>query len=181
MASENNQALLPAEACIYFDETIAVLSRFSGFINYKNDFVSRGWLNVLNADIKLNPMINSEYQLPGKYEIYAVQDGCQLSKDGLEEVLEDGSGLYQKLSADGQCFIFETRYRWTHLNDQMKLQYVSEHSRPEGVCTNDFENWAIPEAEYINDICQLRDDSDGEFSCLYQWDGVMTKAVYKRI
>lgn len=180
-SQENKQQNLPAESCIYFDESIALLSRFSGFIDYQNDFVSRGWLNVLHADIELKPILKAGYQLPGKYQTYSMQDGCQLLKDGLEEVLDDGTGFYQQYSADGQCFIFETRYRWTQSGEQLNLQYVSEHSRPEGLCTNEFEAWAVPAAEYVNDICQLRTESEGDFACLYQWDGILNKAVYKRL
>lgn len=180
-SQEKKQQTLPAEACIYFDETIAVLSRFSGFIDYQNDFVSKGWLNVLNADIELKPMLKTDYKLAGKYQTYYMQDGCQLVKGGLEEVLEDGTGFYQQYSDDGKCFIFETRYRWTHNGEQLDLQYVSEHSRPEGICSNEFAAWAVPEAEYINDSCQLRTEPKGEFACLYQWDGILNKAVYKRI
>ncbi|MCK5647535.1 MAG: hypothetical protein KAI22_01535 [Gammaproteobacteria bacterium] len=180
-SQQGNQQTLPAEACIYFDETIAVLSRFSGFIDYQNDFVSKGWLNVLNADIEFKPILTTAYQLAGKYQTYSMQDGCQLLKDGLEEVLEDGTGFYQQYSDDGQCFIFETRYRWTHRGAQLDLQYVSEHRRPEGICSNEFEAWTVPEAEYINDSCQLRTEPEGDFACLYQWDGVLNKAVYKRL
>jgi len=176
-----SQQALPAEACIYFDESIAVLSRFSGFIDYQNDFVSNGWLNVLSADIEQKPKVKTDYQLPGKYETHYVQDGCQLVIGGLEEVLEDGTGFYQQYSADGQCFIFETRYRWEHTGEQMNLKYVSERSRPEGSCVNEFEVWAVPEPEFINDACQLRTAPEGEFACLYQWDGELTKSVYKRI
>ncbi|MCP3851659.1 MAG: hypothetical protein GY694_15670 [Gammaproteobacteria bacterium] len=179
--SEHQQEQLPSEACLYFDESIAILSRFSGFIDYKNDFVNRGWLNVLNIDVELNPIADMEYHLPGNYETYFVQDGCQLAKDGLEVVHEDGTGFYQQYSDDGQCFIFETRYRWTQTDQKMKFQYVSERSRPEGSCTSNFDSWAIPQAEYINDTCQLRTETDGSFSCLYQWDGVLTKSVYKKI
>ncbi|MCW8931313.1 MAG: hypothetical protein OQL19_13870 [Gammaproteobacteria bacterium] len=178
---ENNQELLPVEACIYFDETLNIMSRLSGFIDYKSDFIDRGWLNLLNADIELNPALKYDYQLAGKYETYYIKDGCQLGKDGIEEVLEDGTGFYQQYSDDGQCFIFETRYRWTQLSEAMNLQYVSERSRPEGVCANEFDAWAIPAPEYVNDTCQLRNDSEGAFSCLYQWDDEMTKSVYKRI
>ncbi len=176
-----SQQTLPAEACIYFDESIAVLSRFSGFIDYQNDFVSNGWLNALSADIELKTKVKTDYQLAGKYETHYVQDGCQLAKGGLEEVLEDGTGFYQQYSDDGQCFIFETRYRWEHTGEQMNLQYVGERSRPEGSCVNGFEIWAVPEPEFVNDVCQLRTDPEGEFACLYQWDGELTKSVYKRI
>jgi len=178
---ENHQANIPAEACIYFDESIDLLSRFSGYINYRNDFVSRGWLNVLNADIELKPALKTDFQLPGKYETYYLQDGCQLVKDGLEEVLEDGTGFYQQYSDDGQCFILETRYHWSQTTEQMKMHYVTERSRPEGNCANKFEDWSVPEAQYINDTCQLKTTTEGAFSCLYQWDGELTKAVYKRI
>jgi len=179
--SEHQQEQIPSEACLYFDESIAILSRFSGFIDYKNDFVNRGWLNVLNVDVELNPTENRVYHLPGKYETYYVKDGCQLAKDGLEDVYEDGTGFYQQYSDDGQCFIFETRYRWTQVDKEMKLQYVSERSRPEGSCSSHFGEWAIPQAEYINDTCQLRTETDASFSCLYQWDEVLTKSVYKKI
>ncbi len=179
--SEHQQDKLPSEACLYFDESIAILSQFSGFIDYKNDFVDRGWLNVINIDVELNPIADIEYHLPGNYETYFVQDGCQLAKAGLEVVHDDGTGFYQQYSDDGQCFIYETRYRWTQTDQKIKFQYVSERSRPEGSCTSNFDSWAIPQAEYINDTCQLRTETDGSFSCLYQWDGVLTKSVYKKI
>ncbi len=172
---------LPAEACIYFDESIAMLSRFSGFVDFRSDFVASGWRSVVNADIELSTPVKAEYNLPGKYETYLVQDGCQLGKDGLEELHEDGTGFYQQYSQDGQCFIFQTRYRWAQKGEQLELQYVSEHSRPEGVCANDFEPWSVPEAEYVNDVCQLRKQDDGNFACLYKWDGTLNKSVYKRL
>lgn len=179
--SPGNQQALPAEACHYFDESIAVLSRMSGFIDFHSDFVSSGWLNAMTADITLIPQKTMHYQLPGKYETLYVQDGCQLAKDGREEMSADGTGLYQQYSEDGQCFIFETRYRWLQNKEVVKLKYVSERSRPEGACSKEFDSWAIPEPEYVNDECQLRAAAEGSFACLYQWDDVLTKMVYKRI
>ncbi len=172
---------LSAATCVYFDETIALLSRFSGFIDYQNDFVDEGWLNLINMDVELNSVLHSSYQLPGKYEIHNLKDGCQLAKEGLEEILADGTGFYQQYSDDGQCFTFETRYRWEQFREQIKQQYVSERSRSEGLCSNEFDSWSIPEPEYVNDTCQLRIETDGDFSCLYQWDGELNKSVYKRI
>jgi hypothetical protein len=186
MLSDKKQVAIPAESCVIFDETIAALSQFSGFIDFQSDFVERGWSNTLNADIRINPIIYntyqlSAYQLPGKYEIYYIEEGCQLVKDGLEEILADGTGFYQQYSDDEQCFVFETRYRWTQNGEHIKLQYVSERTRPDGVCSNQFEKWKIPEAQYINDVCQLRTETDGNFSCVYNWDGVLNKAVYKKL
>jgi len=181
MSSANSPQPLPAEACHYFDESIALLSRMSGFIDFHSDFVSVGWLNTLTADITLIPPVKVNYQLPGKYATFNVQDGCQLAEDGREEILPDGSGFYQQYSEDGQCFIFETRYRWSQGSEAVNLQYLSERSRPEGACSNDFDSWSVPEPEYVNDACQLRTASEGSFACLYQWDDVLTKTVYKRI
>lgn len=181
MLSDKKQVAIPAESCVIFDETIAILSQFSGFIDFQSDFVERGWSNTLNADIRINPIIYNTYQLPGKYEIHYIEEGCQLVKDGLEEILADGTGFYQQYSDDEQCFVFETRYRWTQNGEHIKLQYVSERTRPDGVCSNQFEQWKIPEAQYINDVCQLRTETDGNFSCVYNWDGVLNKAVYKKL
>ena len=181
LTSPSSQQALPAEACIYFDESIAMLSRFSGFVDFRSDFVSTGWLSVINADIGLNKQIKTNYHLVGNYETYFVQDGCLLAKSGLEEIYEDGTGFYQQFSQDGQCFIFETRYRWTQLAEDLKLQYVSERRRPGGICSNAFAQWAIPEPEFVNDVCQLRAETDNNFACLYRWDDVLNKAVYKRI
>ncbi len=172
---------LPAETCVYFDEMVTLLSRFSGFVDYQNDFVDEGWLNLVNVDIELKPAITPDHQLPGMYEIHNLKDGCLLAKEGREEILEDGTGFYQQYSDDGQCFTFETRYRWEQVRGKVKQQYVSERSRPEGLCSNEFKAWSIPEPEYVNDTCQLRSEPEGEFSCLYQWDGILNKSVYKRI
>ena len=181
MVSSDTTLQLPAETCNYFDESIELLSRMSGFVDFQSDFVSNGWLNVLSADIELMAPEKNHYQLIGKFETHYVQDGCQLLKDGREEILADGTGLYQQYSDDGQCFIFETRYRWQHDSDQISLQYVSERSRADGLCANKFSQWAIPEADFINDVCQLRPSKDGDFACLYHWDNELTKSVYKRI
>lgn len=181
MASPQSPQLLPAEACNYFDESIAMLSKISGFIDLQSDFVNSGWLNAMTAEIELMPATEKNFQLTGKFETLYVQDGCSLARDGEEEIFADGTGFYQQYSDDGQCFIFETRYRWIKENEKLDLQYVSERSRPEGLCSNQFEEWAVPSPEYINDVCQLRKTAEGDFACLYQWDDELTKSVYKRI
>ena len=181
MVSSDASLQLPAETCNYFDESIELLSRMSGFVDFQSDFVSNGWLNVLSADIELMAPKKNHYHLTGKFETHYVEDGCQLARDGLEEILADGTGIYQQYSDDGQCFIFETRYRWQRDSDQINLQYVSERSRADGLCANKFSQWSVPEAEFINDICLLRPSNDGDFACLYHWDNELTKSVYKRI
>lgn len=174
-------AALPAETCLYLDESIATLAKNTGWFNYQNDFTEAGWQHLLSADIKVNTIGSPSYPLSGKYAVYSVQDGCQLARDGVEELLPDGTGLYQQYSQNRQCFIAEVRYRWAQKETQMLLQYVSEHRRSEGLCSNDFSDWAVPEAEFINDTCVLRKEPDSEFSCLYQWDGILHKSVYKRL
>jgi len=154
-----SQTAMTAESCIDFDENIAVLSRFSGFIDYNNDFSNEGWLHHFTADVGVKAVKQTNYQIAGKFESYDMEDGCQWKKEGLDELLVDGTGFYQTYSDDGQCFIFETRYRWTHEGEQLKLQYLSERSRTEGKCNNDFASWAVPEAKYINDVCQLRPET----------------------
>ena len=181
MSSTESPQTMPAEACNYFDESIAMLSRISGFIDFQSDFVSTGWLNAMTANIEMIPPAKVNSSLTGQYETLYVQDGCQLALDGREEINKDGTGFYQQYSDDGKCFIFETRYRWSQADEQMNLQYVSERSRPDGLCTNPFDEWAIPAPEFVNDVCQLRTSKEGEFACLYQWDDVLTKSVFKRI
>ncbi len=181
MTSESlqmNQPPLPAETCLYLDKTIAALSETSGWIAYQSDFIAPGWQHILSADIEFNAPASS-WQLPGKYAVYSIQDGCELAIDGVEELLSDGTGFYQQYSQDRQCFIAEVRYRWTQNGRKMLLQYVSEHRRPEGLCSNDFSDWLVPDAEFINDSCILRKEPDSEFTCLYDWDGVLHKSVYR--
>ncbi len=172
---------MPAESCVMFDEAMNRLSQFSGVMDIQNDVVDQGVLTSLYADLKINSSKQKSDFLAGRYETYAMLDGCQLEKDGLEEIFVDGTGFYQQYSDDRQCFIFETRYRWLKDNDRIKLQYVSERTRPEGVCSNVFSDWHLPEAEYINDTCRLRTEENGYFSCVYEWDGVMNKAIYQPI
>lgn len=181
MASNEAPETITAEACNYFDESIAMLSRLGGFIDFQSDFVSSGWLNAMTADIEMRSPEKVSSDLIGQYETLYVQDGCQLARDGREEIKGDGTGFYQQYSDDGKCFIFETRYRWSQVDEQINLQYVSERSRPDGLCTSPFDEWAVPEPEFVNDVCQLRTSKEGEFACLYQWDDVLTKSVYKRI
>ena len=170
----------PAEGCIYFDETLARLSRMSGTMVYDNDFTERGWHHSMTTDIAVRPLVSKSLLLAGKYHTFYVGDGCRLIKDGVEEFLEDGTGFYQKYSEDGQCIIFETRYRWTQSSARLQFQYLSEHSRPQGLCSNEFEPWAVPQAEYLNDSCDLVMEQNGAFSCFYHWDGTSNKTVYKK-
>jgi len=175
---------LPAESCVMLDETMATLAPYSGYIDFISDFNQSGWFNILTAEVNLypdvDPVFQVDYDLSGKYEIYYLKEGCRLEKKGVEEILPDGSGFYQQFSEDQQCFIFETRYRWYKENTQIKLQYVSERTRAEGLCSNAFNQWTIPDAQYINDSCALRASEEGDFSCVYDWDGVLNKALYKR-
>ena len=170
----------PAEGCIYFDETLARLSRMSGTMVYNSDFTERGWHHSLVTDIVVRTPVTKSLQLAGKYHTYFVDDGCRLIKDGVEELLEDGTGFYQKYSEDGQCVIFETRYYWTQSNARLQFQYLREHSRPQGVCSNEFEPWAVPQAEYLNDSCDLAVEKNSAFACFYHWDGTSNKTVYKQ-
>jgi hypothetical protein len=181
MTSAESPEQLPAESCIYFDETLTMLSRMSGFVDIQSDFVQYGWLNSIVADLTIVPSSPAQFALIGQFETYTMQDGCQLALDGIEMIRQDGSGFYQQLSDDGQCAIFETEYHWSVEGTKMNLQYVSERSRPEGLCDNEFDAWAIPEPDYINDVCQLRAVQDGEFACLYQWEDSLMKSVFKRI
>ena len=174
---ENNT---PAESCIYFDETLARLSRMSGTMVYNSDFTERGWHHSLTTDIAVRSPVSKSLLIAGKYHTFYVGDGCRLIKDGVEEILEDGTGFYQKYSEDGQCVIFETRYRWTQSNARLQFQYLSEHSRPQGLCSNEFEPWAVPQEDYMNDSCDLAMEPNGAFACFYHWDGASNKTVYKK-
>ncbi len=178
--NSDNMPDMPAENCIYLDTTLAKLSRMAGTMVYESDFTERGWLHSIKADIAVSPPLKPGLQVAGNYQTFSVTDGCQLARDGKEQINADGTGLYQKYSDDGQCFIFETRYRWSRLNGKIQFQYLSEHARSQGLCQQAFEPWAIPQAEYINDSCTLITDQDGDFSCIYHWDGAFNKTVYKK-
>jgi hypothetical protein len=181
LAEQQVTMAMPAESCVMFDEAMNRLSQFSGVIDVQNDVVDQGVLSRLYTDLKVNSKKQKSDFLAGRYETYAMLDGCQLGKDGLEEVFADGTGFYQQYSDDRQCFILETRYRWLKDNNRIELQYVSERTRPEGICRNVFSEWQLPEAEYINDTCQLRTEENGYFSCVYEWDGIMNKAIYQPV
>jgi hypothetical protein len=178
----HSQTAMTVKSCIDLDDSIAVLSRFSGFIDYKNNFSNQGWWHQLSVDVEFKAAKQTSYQVAGKFEVYTLEDDCQWLKNGQDELLADGTGFYQTYSDDKQCIIFETRYRWTHEGEDLSLEYLSERSRAEGECKNEFTAWAVPEAYYINDVCHLKAEADGNYSCLYQWDdGVLNKSLNKRL
>jgi hypothetical protein len=181
LLSIQKKNLMPVEACLYLDESIEFLSKFSGFIDLRSDFVDLGWLNKIKTNAETPVMAELNYSLAGLYTTYALQEGCLLSKDGVEDIKQDSSGFYQKYSDDDLCFIFETRYQWTENIDRLQLHYQRERHRPDGDCNNPFDEWAVPEVEYIHDTCQLRMENGGNFSCLFEWDSVLNKYFYKRL
>ncbi len=171
---------LPAQICIYFDETINQISRISGTSQYKSDIVPRGWENSLQMQLGV-----AAQQIPsgltGKFRAYNVGDGCQLEVDGIDEINTDGSGLYHQYSEDQQCFVYETQYRWTQRDNKMQLQYISERNRPEGLCDREFTQWSVPEAAFINDSCDLRVEPNADFACVFHWNNDIQKSVFERL
>jgi hypothetical protein len=119
----------------------------------------------------------ARFDLAGTYQLVFIDqdeecdvNGVTISKDLIKE---DGTGVYSSRDEEDMCDLYVSNYSWKQQGHSLLINGQGQERMSCDVALSE------PEPEDFN--CYLINNKDGDFSCLYYYDGYASVEKYRRI
>jgi hypothetical protein len=131
-------------------------------LNYRNYVSDKGLAFSMDLLMAKPELQSRNIDVVGRWQTAYLDETCQWSPAGVENISAEGSGRYVETDAAEQCELYHYEYTWQQRGNQLAMT----DTRPTQFRDSCADSWQTEDSKATY-YCEMMNITDNSFQCLY--------------